>query len=711
VAVRRDTFATFPPSRDHRFFLEATPSPARLSLAKQLMRRGIILNWLAMAGLAMHAHAATSDDAQRLWSAHVLPVLAENCFKCHGNIETKSGLSVMTPAEVLKGGDNGPSVVPGKPEKSLLYKYVLPDADPHMPPKGRALTIEETAVIKRWIEKLSPAAAQAATNESLAATSGAKVSPLFRKATWQPPKGQTVPQSIDTLIEKRWRELKVKPSAVCDDHTFVRRVYLDVAGRIPTPEELDKFLADKRRDKRAALVNQLLESPDYAVRMREVFDAVFMERGAFETARERRRRGGKMELNDRWQDYLEWSFRTNRAWNVVAREIILARPNSDERRGAVQFLYARKDNAQQMAEITGSALLGLQTKCAQCHDHPLAPEIKQSHYWGMVAAFNRSKAVDTGAGPGVGESAVGGFIKFTNLKGGSYDALEVFLDDKLVAEARPKDGEKENDAAEKYINAVALGDGKNLKQVPVPKFSRREQLADWMTSADNPLLARAFVNRVWAMLLGRGLVHPVDRMDSSRPPSHPELLDWLAEDFARHGYDVKRLVRNITATRVYQLDSRPAGKSRPPVDSFACALDKPLTAEVFARSALIATGQDADGSLTNLAPVQKAFTDAFPDVFPTENVSSPRQALFLSNNQMLDGLGKSTSTNALARIVSLPDEARVKELFVRVLGRNPDREEMKRSLDYLRERSHEPSAATQQLLWALLAGAEFRINH
>lgn len=675
------------------------------------MRRGIILNWLAMAGLAMHTHAATSDDAQRLWSAHVLPVLAENCFKCHGNIETKSGLSVMTPAEVLKGGDNGPSVVPGKPEKSLLYKYVLPDADPHMPPKGRALTIEETAVIKRWIEKLSPAAAQAATNENLAATSGAKVSPLFRKATWQPPKGQPVPQSIDTLIEKRWRELKVKPSAVCDDRTFVRRVYLDVAGRIPTPEELNQFLADKRRDKRAALVNQLLDSPDYAVRMREVFDAVFMERGAFETARERRRRGGKMELNDRWQDYLEWSFRTNRAWNVVAREIILARPNSDERRGAVQFLYARKDNAQQMAEITGSALLGLQTKCAQCHDHPLAPEIKQSHYWGMVAAFNRSKAVDTGAGPGVGESAIGGFIKFTNLKGGSYDALEVFLDDKLVTEARPKDGEKENDAAEKYINAVALGDGKNLKQVPVPKFSRREQLADWMTSADNPLLARAFVNRVWAMLLGRGLVHPVDRMDSSRPPSHPELLDWLAEDFARNGYDVKRLVRNITTTRVYQLDSRPAGKSRPPADSFACALDKPLTAEVFARSALIATGQDADGSLTNLAPVQKAFTDAFPDVSPTENVSSPRQALFLSNSQMLDGLGKSTGTNALARIVSLPDEAKVKELFVRVLGRNPDRDEMKRSLDYLRERSHEPSAATQQLLWALLAGAEFRINH
>lgn len=660
--------------------------------------------WLLMGCLV--ARAAGPDDAQRLWSTHVLPLLADNCFKCHGNIEMKSGLSVMTPAEVLKGGENGPAVVPGKPEKSLLYKYVLPDADPHMPPKGRALTIEETALIKRWIEKLSPEAARAATNTDLSTGGNRKASPLFHKSSWQPPRGTSAPQAIDMLVEKRWRELKVKPSDVCDDRTFVRRAYLDVAGRIPTPEELTRFLGDKRRDKRTALVNRLLDSPDYAVRMREVFDAVFMERGAFLTNRERRR-GGRLELSDRWQDYLEWSFGTNRPWNEVAREVVLARPNSDQRRGAVQFLYARKDNAQQMAEASGSALLGLQIKCAQCHDHPLAPEIKQAHYWGMVAAFNRSKAVETDAGPGVGEAATGGFIKFTNLKGGSFDALEKFLDDKLVEEARPKDGVKENDAPEKYVNAVAMGEGKNLKSVPVPKFSRREQLANWMTEADNPLLARAFVNRVWAMLLGRGLIHPVDRMDSSRPPSHPELLDWLADDFARSGYDVKRLVRTITATRVYQLDSRPAGKSRPPADSFACALDKPLTGEVFARSVLIATGNDTSDS----APVQKAFVAVFPEVFPTENVASPRQALFLSNNRTLDGLVQASSTNALGRLGSLDDRSKVKEMFLRAFSREPDREEMDRSLAFLAARSQEPTGATRQLLWALVSSAEFRFNH
>ncbi len=645
---------------------------------------------------------ANGGDAQRLWFVHIQPLFAENCFKCHGNIETKSGLSLFTPAEVLKGGDNGAVVVPGNPERSRLYKYVLPDAEPHMPPKGRALTIEEATLIKRWIEQLSPAAVLSATND--AAVSNA--SSLFRKSAWLPPKGMNVSQSIDSLIAKQWRELKVKPAEACDDRAFVRRVYLDLAGRIPTPEEADRFFASRRRDKRAALVDQLMDSPDYAVRMREVFDVVFMERGGFLSAKERRK-GAKPDFTDRWRDYLEWSFRTNRPWKEIARDVILARPDSGPRRGAIHFLHARQDNAQQMAEAVGMALLGLQIKCAQCHDHPLAPEIRQSHYWGMVAAFNRSKAVDTAAGPGVGESAVGGFIKYTNLKGGSFDALQRFLDDTRVDEARPKEGEKEVDAPEKYANSIAMGDGKNLKAVPVPKFSRREQLANWATGPDNPLLARALVNRVWALLLGRGLVHPVDRMDSSRPPSHPELLDWLADDFAKHGHDVKRLIRAITATRVYQLDSRPSGPARPPADSFACALDKPLTAEVFARSLRIATGNGAGEGVAT----PKAFIEAFPDVFPAENVANLRQALFLSNNRTVDSFLQSSVTNALAGLATLDDRAKVNALFLRAFTREPDRDEMKRALEFLSARSHEPSNAARQLLWALVSSAEFRVNH
>jgi hypothetical protein len=504
-------------------------------------------------------------------------------------------------------------------------------------------------------------------------------------------------------------------SSSCDDRTFVRRVYLDIAGRIPLPSETEEFVANTKRDKRDALVSRLLESDDYAIRMREVFDVAFMERGAFQTSRERRRNPSRTDSTDRWHDYLEWSFRENRPWNTIAREVVLARPATNESRGALQFLYARKDNAQQMAEAVGTALMGLQIKCAQCHDHPLAPEIKQAHYWGLVAAFNRSKAVDTSAGPGVAESAVGGFIKFTNLKGASTDALVTFLDGQTVTETRPKENEKESDDAGNYVQGPPLGDGKNLKEVPVPRFSRREQLANWITETNNPLLARALVNRVWSMLLGRGLVHPIDRIDSSRPASHPELLDWLADDFVKNGYDIKRLIKMITATRVYQLDSRPAGRTRPPADTFACGPDKPLSAEVLARSMLVAAGNEADGNGRfagfDLAAVQKSFADAYPDLFPTEHVSSLRQALFLSNNRGVAALMESSGTNSLQWLMALDDKAKVRALFARAFGREPDRDELQRSLEYLRHRSEKPESATRQLLWALLTSAEFRLNH
>ncbi|HEY0549375.1 MAG TPA: hypothetical protein VGF13_07200, partial [Verrucomicrobiae bacterium] len=162
------------------------------------------------------------------------------------------------------------------------------------------------------------------------------------------------------------------------------------------------------------------------------------------------------------------------------------------------------------------------------------------------------------------------------------------------------------------------------------------------------------------------------------------------------------------------LDSRPADKSRSPADSFACALDKPLTAEVFARSVLIAVGNDpGTNGFTgfDLMQVQKLFAQAFPEVFPTENVSSLRQALFLSNNRTVETLTQSIGTNQLSRLAALDDKAKVKELFVRVLAREPDAAEMARALAHLRAHSEAPESATRQLLWALLAGAEFRINH
>jgi len=260
-------------------------------------------------------------------------------------------------------------------------------------------------------------------------------------------------------------------------------------------------------------------------------------------------------------------------------------------------------------------------------------------------------------------------------------------------------------------------------QPAVPKFSRRQALADAVTR-DNPLLARAMVNRVWALLFGRGIVHPVDLMDSKHPPSHPELLDWLAKDFERSGYDVRRLIRTLCNTKAYQLESRLAdagGTSAPrpkrkaaPVDSFARGLDKPLSAEQLFGSLLVATANqtDVEGKIAGRPEreVRRAFIAQFPDLFPAEYNATLYQAMFLSNSALFDQLLAPRGDNLAARLTALPDpNARIHEAFRAVFGREPDRDELRECSGYVASRSAE--AGVKQLLWAMLSSAEFQLNH
>jgi hypothetical protein len=342
----------------------------------------------------------------------------------------------------------------------------------------------------------------------------------------------------------------------------------------------------------------------------------------------------------------------------------------------------------------------------------VAREIKQAHYWGMVAAFNRSKNVDSEAGPGLAESAIGGFVSFANLKKESQQARLVFFNGRSIDEPWPADGVKEVDAPEKY--RVAPPKGKERAVAPAdPQFSRRQALAEAVTR-DNPLLARAAVNRVWAMFLGRGLVHPVDLMDSQHAPSHPELLDWLAQDFERSGFDLRRLIRNLVLSQAYQLDSRPAPGKPPADEAFARAIEKPLSAEQLGRSLILATGpwkaDGKSGSARDDASVRRALVRDFPNLFAPEYNATLQQALFLSNSPILEPLLQPQAGNLAERLSALPDDkARVKTAFQAVLGRSPDREELQASLAYLAD--HPGQGGRSQFLWALMSGVEFQVNH
>ncbi len=642
------------------------------------------LQFVCAKGIASEKAAVNGNAnsvAEKLYRGHIKPILAKHCLKCHGNEKKRSRLDLRTIASAIKGGKSGTALVAGKPEKSVMYTSVLPNADPHMPPKGKALTRDETELIRRWILSLGG-------NDGW--KKPGKITPK-PKVVWQPPKGANPTKVIDRLVEEGWKRYKVTPSKISDDRTFVRRVYLDLTGTIPTVKEARQFLADGRKDKRERLIELLVNSKAYARYMREVFTANLL--GRTRSDREQRRE------SQGWSEYLERAFEENRPWDQMTRDMLLARPDSKENRGSVWFLYERRNKHQTIAEAVAPGFFGVQIQCAQCHDHPLANEIKQADYWGLVAIYSRSENGAGRFGVGVTEKAVGGYLQFTSLSGKTQHAPFSFLGSKDLEEKRPGKDVKEKNSRDKYTRV----DGR-----VVPKYSRRAAFVEKIVKG-NPRVARSFVNRMWALLMGRGIVHPHDKMDSAHPASHPVLLDWLAKDFESSGYDVKRLVAAIVQSKAYQLDSRPGQSNRPDPAAFATALDKPLIAEAYLRSMAIAMGEpDKQAN----AALLTEFRRLFGDVLAEQHTSKIQQALFLTNSPMFAKFVKVNEKNAAGRLLKLktPGE-RVMKAFEIVFGRGPDEKELRRTVLYLKEREQNSKTAIEQLLWAMLTSAEFRINH
>jgi mono/diheme cytochrome c family protein len=590
----------------------------------------------------------------------VQTILDRNCVKCHGPLEQNAGLRLDSVAAIEKGSSEGPVVVLGQPASSKLAQVLAADADPHMPPK-KQLADDDVAKVRAWI-------ASAAT----------------KPAAESPPVERIVPtdptEAIDFFLADGWHTRQLTPAPVCDDRTFIRRVTLDLIGRIPKPEETLSFLFDASRDKRNKLVDHLLASDEAAQNFREVWDLLLMgRRGARRD--ERRREGG-------WHAFLENAYKQNRPWDDVVRTLITARPVRPEDAGAIWFLYERRNDHQQIAEAIAPVIYGTRIDCAQCHDHPLAGEIKQEHYWGLVAAFNRSKNTEKGP-PAVQESASGGFMNFTNLKKESQPAAIVMLTGSKLDEPRPA---KDEDTPDRYVDPNAA--------VRVPKFSRRASFAE-IAAQGNPLLARSFVNHTWAVLMGRGIVDPPDEINSKHPASHPELLDWLTADFAAHNYSPRRLIRAIVLSRGYQLAPWTKENSPPP-DAFAAACEKPLTAEAIARSMQIASGRPTDESF------RQALAERFSDAPTRPARATIQQTMFLANSEQMADLFSAAAASETAVLPTTED--RVIALFRRALVRDPDAEELARGVSFLHAQS-DPATATAQLLWAIASGPEFLTNH
>ena len=500
---------------------------------------------------------------------------------------------------------------------------------------------------------------------------------------------------INRSIREQWRTTSVTAATDCKEPQFVRRLYLDLAGRIPTPNEVQSFINDDAPDKNVVLVDHILQSEDYFQHFADVFDTLLMGRTQPNQYDERQKH--------QWRSWLENIFRENQPWNDAVVAMLLARPNSQNDRGAVWFLYERNNDHQKIAEAIAPAIFGIRIECAQCHDHMIATEIKQAHYWGLVGFFNRSTNQKTPGGPRVAESAIGGFSEFANLEGTSTPNLLTFFGTGVVDEVRPSNDEQTEDRNELYVPASLENDPR------VPAFSRREQFVE-QVAKNHPLVARAFVNRVWAILLGRGIVHPFDEMDSVHEPSHPELLNWLAEDFRQSNYNIRRLIRSIVLSDPYGLDSlRPEGADNPA--TFAWYLERPLTAEQLARS--IETSLRGI-SIRQPATLLESMRQNLPEVLPEESVTAIKHALFLSNNNALNQFISESQdrSHLIPQVLQLDSpEARTEQLFQAIFNRSPTIEEHHSIINYLGNDPSKHSKRLQQIAWSMLTSAEFRFNH
>ncbi len=486
----------------------------------------------------------------------------------------------------------------------------------------------------------------------------------------------------------------------CDDPAFVRRIYLDLAGRIPSVPEALAFIQSSDANKRVALIDKLLSSADYPRRMHDQFHAMLMER-----------RGDNAD----WSKYLLASFEANKPWDQLAREILDPDSNYDALRGAAFFHTKRLDKVGQqetdypgLTRDVGRLFLGMDLQCAQCHNHLFIDAYKQADFQGLFTVYQNTFIRTDLKFPAVGEK----------LMTKKQDFSSVF--DKVAMSTGPRvPGGKEIDIPmfEKNQEYVTAPDRKT--NFPgVPKFRPMQAIAQDLTSASNKSFAANYVNRLWFVMMGRGLVNPLDQQHVGNPPSHPELLEQLAQAAIDVKFDTKTLLRQIALSATYQRDAQlPSGADAPKPETYRVANEKRMTAEQIMSSVLVATGtHEKPTELKGEAEKNRAaFVKAFGNV-PTdpevEFSPSLKSSLFLLNDTLIMDCLQSAPGNLVDRLTQATDAASVaNELYLSVLTRKPSAEEAADVDDYLKKNADRKQAAVTNLAWSLLASTEFCLNH
>jgi hypothetical protein len=513
---------------------------------------------------------------------------------------------------------------------------------------------------------------------------------------------QQLAEKIDQHLAARRAEVKVEAAPRADDAEFLRRVYLDLAGRIPTAQEARTFLADERPDRRARLVEKLLASPRYAAHFANVWRALLVPEVSNNFLAQAQLGG--------FEEWLRQQLTRDVAYDKMVRDLLTAKIGGGNGPAAFLdgfgggpspqvFYLAKEFKPENLAAGTARVFLGVSVECAQCHNHPFA-DWKREQFWGLAAFF-----------AGIKSQRQMDFLLPAGDDTKKHD-LKLPNSDKVI-EARFLDGKEP-----RWKEDVAT----------------RAVLADWVTSKDNPYFAKAAVNRTWAYFFGTGLVEPVDEMaGANSASSHPKLLDQLAREFADHDFDLKFLIRSITATQAYQTTSARTDKGQDDPTLFARMPLRGLTGEQLFDSVATATGYRDVGGATGLLGALGGTRSARSEFLsrfaaserPTETQTSILQALALMNGKLTATATTVEKSETLAAIVDAPflDTAgRVETLYLATLSRKPSQKELDRAVKFVEDavkkakdddkaRSGANGEALADVFWALLNSPEFVFNH
>jgi hypothetical protein len=428
------------------------------------------------------------------FSHQIVPLIREHCAECHAGDKKKGGLSMNDRASLLKGGEDGPVVEVNKSAKSKLIESITStDPDAQMPPKGKRLTPEQVALFRQWID------------EGLAWEEGF----AFKKKGYEPPlkprvvelpaavNGRSNP--VDRILDAYLAGHKQSPTKPLDDGAFARRVHLDLVGLLPQPEALAKFLADKSPDKRTQLVKSLLgRDVDYAEHWLSFWNDLL-----------RNDYGGTGFITGGRKQITKWLYQSlveNKPYDQFVRELIAPTPESAGFSEGIKWrgnVSAGQTVEIQFSQSICQSFLGINMKCASCHDSFI-------DRWKLDEAYGLAAVV-------------------------SAKPLEIFRCDKSQGRTQ---------------KAAWLFPELGQIDADKPQAERQKQLAELMTHAENGRFTRTIVNRLWHRLIGRGIVHPVDSMQTE--PWSSDLLDRLADDFAKGGYDLKKTMEVICTSQAYQ---------------------------------------------------------------------------------------------------------------------------------------------------------------